>query len=1021
MQDSEPSSPLSAKKEPLLKDKDPGEHWLFKLIRNGFYEQVEEQLREDDGMPDGLPIDAREKKFGWGLLHFAAHSGENGLVEWLLKKKAKHDQVDYEGSTPLVLCAKQNNVKGLELLLARGASITVKSKDFEFTPLIWAATAGHQEAIETLVQVSANLKAKDAEGRTAMMWAARHGHLPVVQIFLRLNCDLTLRDKEGLTALDHCREHLELRAAVVLAQELCNRMLDAAQRNDFKVVGHVLKGGAMPFYKDASGWSPMTWAMLHDSAELARVLVRHGASPELLGEDADVCNQIAHKGHCIGEKLAAVLSSNQQMLDAAEENDTEGVRLALEAGACPDARQGKDGGGGGQGSRVGGRVTAADREDEMMFGAELATEVGAEPDGEGFGRNMTATMWAARRGNVEMVEILGTGGANMNLRDSRGWTAMLFAMFRGDAETVSTLVHFQADINIKGFEGESAMHLAVRLNDAVSVQLLLAADADIQEQDLAGQSPLHAAAQRGSIEALRVLAFFGADFAAKDKRGRTPFIVGACSGWPAVCQEMVATEIKELPELPIEIPPSEVPVEEEEELEVPEQVVEEQQPGDEESIETGSATQDEGSSRRASSKKKTPASSEQGDAEASKSPKKPASDSAGSKDAQSRASSKSGHKSSRESKQRGEEKGKRKDSKEKGKAQESKNKKVGKLRGKLEDARQKAGLYNVVDAMAEGDEEEAEQDSKVADKDEEPSPPPLPEEPPKPEEKPRIGLELLMKAAVLRKEKLLEPRPLPGRKILSDIGGKNKRAALHFNIVMGERNCHFNTLVTLLELQANCNTADASGTTPLMLAAAKNYSQAVERMLAQPETIPDLKDSKERTAADMATNIELRRILESAMVEKAAKGRKMQEERAAEAARQAKEKAEAAEREANKGKKDKKGKAPESKPAATRSPTPEPPRPKEEFTVFRVRLEKLPQKADPEELEQTIRKLMKRAVVRPVHYQVVIDPIYSRPKGHAYVDFLDERMATKALELDGQDAGGFTVRVYRDLPALMVR
>ena len=72
------------------------------------------------------------------------------------------------------------------------------------------------------------------------MWAARHGHLAVVKLLLQRCPDLTRRDQQGATALDHCREQLELRATVVMAQELGRRLGDGAQRNDLEA--RVLRG-----------------------------------------------------------------------------------------------------------------------------------------------------------------------------------------------------------------------------------------------------------------------------------------------------------------------------------------------------------------------------------------------------------------------------------------------------------------------------------------------------------------------------------------------------------------------------------------------------------------------------------------------------------------------------------------------------------------------------------------------------------------------------------------------------------
>eukprot|EP00435_Cladocopium_sp_Y103_P074924 s111_g52.t1 len=183
-------------------------------------------------------------------------------------------------------------------------------------------------------EADADVEDRDFEDRTPLMWAARHGHLNVVKLLLRLCPDLTHRDKQGFAALDQCREHLEMRAAVIMAQEQCIRLADGAQRNDLQaVVEHLLERGAMPRYKDAGGWTPLTWAVLHGSAEMAHVLVRYGASPELLGEDSELGSQLSRKGRQVSVRLAAVLGANSRLLDAAQASNFTAAEAALDQGA----------------------------------------------------------------------------------------------------------------------------------------------------------------------------------------------------------------------------------------------------------------------------------------------------------------------------------------------------------------------------------------------------------------------------------------------------------------------------------------------------------------------------------------------------------------------------------------------------------------------------------------------------------------------------------------------------------------
>jgi ankyrin repeat protein len=56
-------------------------------------------------------------------LHYAVESGDEGLVEVLLKKKAAVDASDASGYTPLLLAAESCNRKICEMLLKAGANV----------------------------------------------------------------------------------------------------------------------------------------------------------------------------------------------------------------------------------------------------------------------------------------------------------------------------------------------------------------------------------------------------------------------------------------------------------------------------------------------------------------------------------------------------------------------------------------------------------------------------------------------------------------------------------------------------------------------------------------------------------------------------------------------------------------------------------------------------------------------------------------------------------------------------------
>jgi ankyrin repeat protein len=60
---------------------------------------------------------------------------------------------------------------------------------------------------------------------------------------------------------------------------------------------------------------------------------------------------------------------------------------------------------------------------------------------------MTALLWAADMGHLDVIQLLIETGADANLRDENGLTALLWASDRGHVDCVKALVRGGADLN----------------------------------------------------------------------------------------------------------------------------------------------------------------------------------------------------------------------------------------------------------------------------------------------------------------------------------------------------------------------------------------------------------------------------------------------------------------------------------------------------------------------------------------------------------------------------------------------
>jgi ankyrin repeat protein len=123
------------------------------------------------------------------------------------------------------------------------------------------------------------------------------------------------------------------------------------------------------------------------------------------------------------------------------------------------------------------------------------------------GDGMTALHWAARRGNIDMANLLLRAKANVKAVTRIGeYTPLHVASEVGSAQVVLALLKAGADPKAVATTGVTPLHLAAMAGNAAAVIALVDAGADVNVQEpLWGQTPLMAAAAQGRAEAVKAL------------------------------------------------------------------------------------------------------------------------------------------------------------------------------------------------------------------------------------------------------------------------------------------------------------------------------------------------------------------------------------------------------------------------------------------------------------------------------------------------------------------------------------
>ncbi|XP_069046973.1 ankyrin repeat and SAM domain-containing protein 6 isoform X1 [Lepisosteus oculatus] len=386
---------------------------LFRACDEGDYGSARRVLEPGAGSEGGadtvpgelalVPVDCADEQ-GNTALQFAAASGHEHLVRFLLRKGASVDSRNHYGWTPLMQAARFGHLSVAHILLENGAEINGRNR-MGASVLTMAARGGHASVVGLLVEGGAfvddydPLEVPGANGNnnngnggggggageppaiTPLTAAAQHGHEAVVKLLLDWGADANL----GLRA---------------------------------------------------TGWRPLMAAVLSGKVGVARQLVERGADPDHVNALArtafELALQLKQKGlQCY---LDAITTVRPQPDDEKRRPD---VFSALKLGNPQLVREILDE----DPSQV--HMSNADGASALMIAAvsgqldvvQLLVERSAGIDKQDSVHGWTALMQATYHGNKDVVKYLLNQGADVNLRAKNGYTAFDLVMLLNDPDT----------------------------------------------------------------------------------------------------------------------------------------------------------------------------------------------------------------------------------------------------------------------------------------------------------------------------------------------------------------------------------------------------------------------------------------------------------------------------------------------------------------------------------------------------------------------------------------------------------
>uniref|UniRef100_A0A674H456 Uncharacterized protein n=1 Tax=Taeniopygia guttata TaxID=59729 RepID=A0A674H456_TAEGU len=438
-------------------------------------------------------VNARDKHWQTPL-HVAAANRATKCVEALVPLLSTVNVADRTGRTALHHAVHSGHLEMVNLLLNKGASpSTCDKKDRQ--PLHWAAFLGHLEVLKLLVARGADVTCKDRRGYTLLHTAAAGGQIEVVRHLLRLGVEIDEPNSFGNTAL-HIACYMGQDA---VANELVNVGANVNQPNEkgftplhFAAVSTngalcleiLVNNGADVNFQSKEGKSPLHMAAIHGRFTRSQILIQNGSEIDCADKYGNTPLHVAARyGH---ELLISTLMTNGADTARRGIHDMFPLHLAVLFGFSDCCRK-------------------------LLAGFDINT-----PDSLG----RTCLHAAASGGNVECLNLLLSSGADLRRKDKFGRTPLHYAAANGSYQCAVTLVTAGAAVNEPDGKGCSALHYAA------------ASDTYRRSVPCGGseEEPLKESRLKEAFFCLEFLLDNGADPSLRDKQGYTAVHYAAAYG-----------------------------------------------------------------------------------------------------------------------------------------------------------------------------------------------------------------------------------------------------------------------------------------------------------------------------------------------------------------------------------------------------------------------------------------------------------------------------------------------------------
>lgn len=194
----------------------------YSLANSGSYDDFFVAIKQDDAatinmlLKRGFDPNTLDSKGQSGLYLAVRDQSLKAAAALIVWPKTNVELRTAQDESPLMMASLKGQLDLVRKLVDRGADVNKPG----WAPLHYAATNGHLQIMELLLDANAYIDAASPNGTTPLMMAAHYGSPAAVKLLLEAGADPTIRNQLGLTAIDFAYRANRTDAAEMIAEAI---------------------------------------------------------------------------------------------------------------------------------------------------------------------------------------------------------------------------------------------------------------------------------------------------------------------------------------------------------------------------------------------------------------------------------------------------------------------------------------------------------------------------------------------------------------------------------------------------------------------------------------------------------------------------------------------------------------------------------------------------------------------------------------------------------------------------------